>query len=221
MMIPQHVYEIARKIQDELEAQKQEEPGDYETCHSLRKLKRLRKKLNAPLLKYASYVDVLGLFQQIMETSYPLSASALDRVYKRVEIAPDLVFAITRAYEIHPEMREELDMVQDFLQDVPTVNWGTTDSFSKYKYFKLVSSEEAWKMCIKRRGCNLGRNLINYGDLKYLKVGYVAGFSNFDNFSHSVYESLNKCGEYDKIKDAFREWFLYGPIGTFYIYIPE
>lgn len=221
MMIPQHVHEIARKIQEELEAQKQEYPGDHETRGSLRKLKVLRKKLNDPSLKDASYVTVLGLFQKIMETSYPLSASALDRVYKRIEIAPDLAFAITQAYGLHPEMREELDMVQDFLQGVPTVNWGTTDSFSKYKYFKLVSSEEEWKRRIKRSGHNLGRNLINYGDLQYLKVGYVAGFSNFDHFAHIVYEHLNKCGEYDKIKDAFNEWFLYGTVGTFYIYIPE
>lgn len=221
MMIPQHVYEIARKIQDELEAQKEEYPGDYETRKSLRKVKRLRKKLNDPSLKDASYVSVLGLFQQIIETSYPLSGSALDRVFKRVEIAPDLVFAITQAYGLHPEMKEELDMVKDFMQDVPSVNWGTTDSFSKYKYFKLVSYEDEWKRRIKRSGHNLGRNLINYGDLQYLKVGYVAGFSNFDQFSHIVYDNLNKCGEYDKIKEAFKEWFLIGTTGTFYIYIPE
>lgn len=221
MMIPQHVHEIARKIQEELEAQKQQYPRDCETRDSLRKIKRLRKKLNDSSIKDATYVNVLGLFQKIIETSYPLSASALDRVYKRVEIEPDLFFTISQAYDTHPEMREELNMLQEFLKDVPSVNWGTTDSFSKYKYFKLVSSEDEWKRRIKGMGYNLGRNLINYGDLQYLKIGYVASRSSFDYFSNSIQNNLITCGEYGKIKDAFREWFLIGTTGTFYIYIPE
>jgi len=222
MMIPQHVHEIARKIQDELERQDRKYPGDYETKNSLKKIRKFRKKLNHPTLKDATYVDVLGLFQQIIETSYCLSASALDRVYKRVQIAPDLVFAMTEAYELHPEMREELDMVQDFLQSVPTVNWGTTDSFSKYKYFKLVRTEDEWERAIKRNGHNLGRNLFNYGDLQYLKIGYVESRDHyFDYLSNRVQNNFIVSEEFGKIKEAFKEWFLIGNIGTFYIYIPE
>jgi len=216
MMIPQHVYEIARKIQDELEAQKQEEPGDYETRDSLRKLKRLRKKLNDPSLKDAKYVEVLGLFQQIIETSYCLSASALERIFTIVEIDPELVFEISDAYEFEAsEVVKELNRLQDFLQKVPNRTWGTTDSFSKYKYFKLVRTKEEWEKIIKHNGYDLG------GDFQYLKIGYVTSRHCFDHFSNFYQNHLIMLGEYDKVEEAFKEWFLIGTIGTFYIYIPE
>ena len=221
MMIPRHVHEIARKIQEELEAQKEQSPKELETRNSLRKLKKLRKKLNDPAFKDATYMYVLALFQQIIETSRPLSVSALDRIYTRVEITPSLVFAITQAYENHPEMRKELDLLQEFLQDVPNVSWGVTDAFSKYKCFKLVRTEELWEKVIEGSGYDLGRNLSSYGDLQYVRIGYATSCFNSNQFSYSVKQQLIECEQYEKVKKAFQEWFLIGTIGTFYIYIPE
>lgn len=226
MIIPRYVRNMAERIQIELEKQIQENWNKDESKYSLESIKKIRQQMIEKKGKLFEsdddYINMLEIMTAIIKSSYALSAPASDRVYYEVEIEPELYFALNHAKAVHPRMKEELDSIIKFLEDVPNSVWTQYDAYAHFRIFKLVKTKNQWNKLMK----NLSGKDISF-NLKYLKIGYVSTETHWlflEGIALKAQNHLvNKLGKdgFESKREAFETWFRLGTTGTYYIYVPK
>lgn len=233
IMIPKHVKDMAEKTKIEIQRQLEEYPlTEISLKHNLKAINdiqcELSNQIGKSFIDEDDYINSMKIMEDIMELSEGLLGNAIDRIYTDIEIQPELSFALNYARAIHPKMRKELDAVIQFLEEVPKSYWGQKDSCDDFKVFRLVKTKNKWEKIIREySGEDLGINLRNMPDFKYIKIGYVSSETciyNLTDIAESAREHLiMKLGEegFERKRRAFERWFRIGKTGTYYIYVPK
>ena len=213
--LPRHIYEIVDIIQIELQKQSRLFPNDRYVATSLKAIKNLRKKI-CPEMDIASMIEII---QQIIEISRVLSIKATDKLYKEVEIETELLMAINYAYMTHPEMKEEVKVVQDLIEgNSKLIHVGNQ---ARFKIFRLVKNKKNWqKIILERDGYDLGNIPDSMFQFKYFKIGYVANKTDFQVMDECK-QALIQNGKFKVYEKAFNVLFGNEVIGTYYIYVPK
>lgn len=226
MIIPTHVWRMTERIQKELEKQIQENRNTVESKCSLERIKEVRQEMfekKGKLFENSDdYINMLEIMTAIIQSSYALLAPGSDIVHQEVEIEPELYFALNHAREVHPRMKNELDRIIGFLENVPTSVWCQNDEYENFRVFKYVKTKKSWNRLMKK----LSGSDITY-DLKYLKIGYVTTITS-SFFPKGITlkarnHLVNKLGTdgFEAKRKAFEKWFRMGSTGTYYIYVPK
>ncbi len=229
--IPQH---IRRKIQNiEFGLQEQLKGNCHEglTEHCLRLIQDVQtqlKKQKGTLFKSSNdYINIFNIMKAIEESCYELYYPHLSTVLIDVELEEELSFALNHARAVHPRMRQEIDRIIKFLEDVPLSSWGQVDSFDKFKVFKLVKTKKQWEKIIQKNdGSNLSINN-TIPDFQYVKIWYTHTETNSYNPSGTAKKAkdyiIKKYGKdfFESKRKFFEEWFRIGRTGTYYIYVPK
>ena len=226
MLIPQHVQNMATRIQIELEKQIQNDFNTVESKYCLEQIKNIHEQmLNQKGNLFESdddYINMLAIMTAILKSSTALYYPGLDIVYKEVSIEPELSFALNHASITHPRMSKELSIVINFLQNPSISSWSQDDEFIDFKVFKLVKTKNEWNGLMKELS---GTDLAP--DFKHLKIGYVevetTSFFPKGIALKAKDHLISKLGKegFDAKRKAFKKWFKIGATGTYYIYVPR
>ena len=229
--IPQH---IRRKIQNiELGLQEQLKGNCHEglTEHCLRLIHDVQAQLDKQegnLFESSDdYINIFNIMKAIEESYSELYYPHLATVLIDVEIEEELSFTLNHARVVRPEMRQEIDRIIKFLEDLPLSSWGQEDSFDKFKVFKLVKTKRQWEKIIQNNdGSNLGINN-TIPDFQYVKFWYTYAETNSYNLSGTAKKAkdyiIQKHGKdfFESKRKLFEKWFRIGRTGTYYIYVPK
>ena len=227
VIIPEHIWKLAENIKYELERQLEEGGNIVEVKNSLNIIKEVRLEMLKEKGKYFEneddYINMLEFVSAMIQSSYALWDPALKRIYEEVEIDPELVYALNHARIVHPTMRDEIDNIATFLEDVPNSVWSQDDECADFRVFKFVKTKKQWERIMEKfSGTDLG-----ISSLKYLKIVYVENETNLYSLEgvakkakQHLEEKLGKDVFYAKRK-AFKRWFRIGRTGTYYIYVPK